>query len=171
MSRRLISAALGLALAASTSFGASAATTPTALVSALTGQPGVSADLVAAAGAVSGACAASSTGAACLAALQTLLSLVPANLSASLTGEVTELVSTTVASRTDIAADPALSTQLASLSQSMTSLGGSPLTGATGAPGGAPAGTLPDSGAGAGGGGGGTPITGGDTPASPGAAG
>lgn len=168
MSRRLISAALGLALAASTSFGASAATTPTALVSALTGQPGVSADLVAAAGAVSGACAGSSTGAACLTALQTLLSLVPANLSASLTGEVTELVSTTVASRTDIAGDAALSTQLASLSQSMTSLGASPLTGATGATP-TPTPTQAVSDPNAGGGGGGTPIT--DTPASPGAAG
>lgn len=166
MSRRLISAALGLALAASSSFGASAATTPSALVSALTGQPGVSADLLTAAGAVSSACAAGSSGAACLTALQTLLSLVPANLSASLTGEVTELVSTTVASRDDIATDPALSTQLASLSQSMTNLGAGPLTGATPtAPAPAPAVSDPN----AGGGGGGTPIT--DTPASAGAAG
>ena len=46
MTRRFISAALGLALAASTTFGASAATNPTALVSALSGQAGVSQELL-----------------------------------------------------------------------------------------------------------------------------
>lgn len=167
MARRFISVALGLALATSTTFGASAATSPTALVSALTGQPGVSQSLVDAANAVSGACAANSGGAACVVALQALLSAVPAGLSASLTREVTELVSTTVASRTDIAANPALTGQLASLSQSMTSLGAGPITGATGTTG--PTGTLTDSGAGAGAGGGGTPIT--DPVVSPGTSG
>jgi hypothetical protein len=171
MSRRLISAALGLALAASTSFGASAATTPTALVSALTGQPGVSQALINAANAVAVGCAPnpavpSSNGAACMAALQDLVGAVPAGLSPTLTAEVTELVSSTIAARPDIAADPALTPQLASLGEAVTRLGGGPLTGATGAP----AGTLPDSGAGAGAGGGGTPINN-DNPASPGAAG
>lgn len=131
MTRRFISAALGLALAASTTFGASAATNPTGLVSALSAQPGVSQQLLNAAAAVSGACAAGSGGSACLLALQALVNAVPANLAASLKAEITELVSTTVASRPDIAANPALAQELASLSRGVSDLGGGPLTGAT----------------------------------------
>ncbi len=131
MTRRFISAALGLALAASTTFGASAATNPTALVSALSAQPGVSQQLLNAAAAVSGACAAGSGGSACVLALQALVNAVPASLAPSLKAEVTELVSTTVASRPDIAANPALAQDLASLSRGVTDLGGGPLTGST----------------------------------------
>lgn len=131
MARPFLSAALGLALAASASFGASAATSPTALVNALSGQTGVSQALLNAAAAVSGACASGSGGSACVLALQALVNAVPATLASNLKAEVTELVSTTVASRTDIVTNPALSQDLASLSRGVTDLGGGPLTGST----------------------------------------
>ena len=131
MARPFLSAALAFALATSASFGASAATSPTDLVNTLTGQPGVSQQLLNAAAAVSGACAAGSGGSACVLALQALVSAVPATLATTLKAEVTELVSTTVASRTDIATNPALAQDLASLSRGVSDLGGGPLTGST----------------------------------------
>lgn len=130
MSRRFISVALGMALVASSSLSAGAATSATQLANELT-TGNASPAVVAAAGAVGSACAAGSSGAACLAALQALLAALPPTLSASLRASAFELVRTTVASRPDIAANPALGAQLASLSSTLSSLGGGTLTGST----------------------------------------
>lgn len=130
MSRRFISVALGLALAATSSLSAGAATSATQLSSELTAG-NASPAVVAAAEAVGSSCAAGSGGAACLLALQALLNVLPPNLAPALRASAFELVKTTVANRPDIAANPALGGQLATLSQTLGSLGGGTLTGST----------------------------------------
>jgi len=138
MSRRFISVAFGLALAASTGLNAGAATSSAELVQALTGQAGASQALIAAAAVVDSSCGAGTGGAACLAALQALVAAVPAGLAPSLKAEVASLVSTTFTSRPDIAANPALGEQVATLSNNLQTVSGQSLQTAATTPGATP---------------------------------
>lgn len=120
MKRLFLSASLGAALAFSSITSGFAATTATGLITELQGT-GVDTTYVTAA---QGACG-SGSASQCILALQALLNALPANVPASVVAEVTEYVTTTAGSRTDVVASP----QLVSLNNTLASLGSSQVTG------------------------------------------
>lgn len=99
MTRLFLHAPIGAALALSVVTSGFAATTATGLTSALSGQPGVTSQLLQAINAVQLQCEApgatdmAAGQGACRAALQALVGSIPPNLSPALTDEVNELVS------------------------------------------------------------------------------
>ncbi len=99
MARLFLSTSLGLALAFSSASGGFAATTAGGLTNTLSGQPGVTAQLLQAISNVQLQCetpGATSTAAgqgACRASLEALLNSIPPGLSPTLVSEINELVS------------------------------------------------------------------------------
>ncbi|WP_026783307.1 hypothetical protein [Pleomorphomonas koreensis] len=104
MARLFLSTSLGVALAFSAASGAFAATSATGLVNTLSGQPGVTTQLLQAVNNVQlhcetpGATASSAGQGSCRLDLQTLLNSIPPGLSPTLVNEINELVSTLSAS-------------------------------------------------------------------------
>ena len=92
MTRLFISASLGVAMALSSASTGFAATTATGLASTLSGQPGVTPQLMQAVNDVDAQCAVSA--AACRLSLQALLNSIPPDLSPTLVNEINELVTT-----------------------------------------------------------------------------
>jgi hypothetical protein len=104
MARLFLSTSLGVALAFSSASGAFAATTTGGLENTLSGQPGVTTQLLQAVSSVrieceaSGATSTAAGQAACRASLQALLNSIPPGLSPTLVNEINELVSIRTAS-------------------------------------------------------------------------
>jgi len=93
MARIFLSASLGVALALSSVSAGFAATTTGGLANTLSGQPGVTSQLMQAVSNVQLQCEAG-TAAACRAALDALLAATPQGLSPTLVNEINELVTT-----------------------------------------------------------------------------
>lgn len=98
MARLLISTTLGVAMALSSVSAGFAATTATGLTNTLSGQPGVTSQLLQAVQEAQTQCETTGVPTSCRAALQAILGSIPAGLSPTLVNEINEYVAVQSAS-------------------------------------------------------------------------